>query len=497
MAVSTMFSLQDFLCPQLNVTTQTFIRISYGTLLFGTLLIALPHARRFFISEKWHGYAQSRALTDMIQNLFVLPFVIALWFLCAVFIVLGQWTVLATFINLILCRYFFVQMRWKGILRGMGAPGFMTYWLALAIFLLEYSLYYAFDMRHLVLLMLQVDFALIIFSAGIYKFTAGYPQNQGMEFGLVNPEWGYWWKLYSKISPKHWLFKSLNQLAWGTEVMAALMMLIPPTRFLGAMLIILSFIFITTQIRLGLLCEMVMICGALYFYPSSLGDQFIASLVAPISTSTMTSATTVNSEIDMILKLILWIYLFLLPFAHGGLFYNFYGKKSLPRPLQFILEVYTNFFGIIIWRVFSVDVVNFFINIYHQPRKGDRERTLISKWGWTGGFRYGHVGESITVTSIFTSLKYYPSNSILFTERLLRYAHTISCPDDSILIFEYVSIHKTDTKFEFVPVAEYIVDLSVEKVSEKTLNDVVSVRMGHTVSPIHEGTKPGSYTPLE
>ena len=70
MAVSTMFSLQDFLYPQLNVTTQIFIRISYGTLLFGTLLIALPHARRFFISEKWRGYTQSKALTNMIQNPF-------------------------------------------------------------------------------------------------------------------------------------------------------------------------------------------------------------------------------------------------------------------------------------------------------------------------------------------------------------------------------------------------------------------------------------------
>ena len=100
-----MFSLQDFLYPQLNVTTQIFIRIYYGILLFGTLLITLPNARRFFISEKWRGYTQSKALTNMIQNPFILPFVIALWFLCAVVIVLGQWTVLATFLNLILCRF--------------------------------------------------------------------------------------------------------------------------------------------------------------------------------------------------------------------------------------------------------------------------------------------------------------------------------------------------------------------------------------------------------
>ena len=492
-----MFSLQDFLYPQLNVTTQIFIRISYGILLFGTLLITLPNARRFFISEKWRGYTQSKALTNKIQNPFVLPFIIALWFSCAFLIVLGRWTILATSINLILCRYFFIRMRWKSILRGMGAPGFMVYWLALATFLLEYSFHYAFEIRSLVLLVLQIDFALIIFSAGIYKFKAGYPQNQGMEFGLVNPEWGYWWKFYSKISPKHWLFKILNQLAWGTEIIAALMMLIPPTRPLGATIIIFSFIFIATQIRLGLLCEIVMICSIIYFYPSSLGDQFIANLVIPVSTSTVGLATTINFRINLTLKFALWTYLLLLPFAYGGLFYNFYGKKSLPQPLQFILEVYTNFFGIIIWRVFSVDIVNFFINIYYEPRKNSEERILISKWGWHGGFRYGHVGESITVTSIFTLLKYYASNSALFSERLLRYAYTISCPDNSVLVFEYMSIQKTDTKFEFIPVMEYVVDLSVETVKEKILNDIVSVRIGHTVSPIHEGTKPGSYVPLK
>ncbi len=59
----------------------------------------------------------------------------------------------------------------------------------------------------------------------------------------------------------------MNQLAWGTEVVAALLMLIPATRELGAVLLILSFLFILTQIRLGFLCEMVMVCGVLYRGP--------------------------------------------------------------------------------------------------------------------------------------------------------------------------------------------------------------------------------------
>ena len=40
------------------------------------------------------------------------------------------------------------------------------------------------------LLVLQVDLAFIMLSAGVYKFTAGYPHNHGMELGLCNPMWG-------------------------------------------------------------------------------------------------------------------------------------------------------------------------------------------------------------------------------------------------------------------------------------------------------------------
>ena len=49
--------------------------------------------------------------------------------------------------------------------------------------------------------MLQVDLALIMLSAGVYKFTAGYPRNHGMELGLCNPMWGYWWKWYAARPP--------------------------------------------------------------------------------------------------------------------------------------------------------------------------------------------------------------------------------------------------------------------------------------------------------
>src|SRR5205807_4751164 len=104
---------------------------------------------------------------------------------------------------------------------------------------------------------------------------------------LVNPEWGYWWRYYRTRSPNHLTIWTMNQLAWGTEVVAAVLMLIPSTRFVGALLIIVSFFFIATHIRLALLCHMVMLCGVLFFHPGSFGDMLAAFLSASLPLATV------------------------------------------------------------------------------------------------------------------------------------------------------------------------------------------------------------------
>jgi hypothetical protein len=490
-----MNSLLNFsagLFPQLSPEAQALFRIAYGVLLFGHLLLILPHSRRFFMSERWRGYAKSSWDVDALQNPIVHPVVMTLWFLCAALLILGRWTVAAALLNLFFCRYFFVHMRWKGVLRGMGAPGYMTYWLSAAVFLLEYTFHFASNVRPLALLVLQVDFALIILSAGVYKCTAGFPKNHGMELGLVNPEWGYWWRFYKDLSPNHFLIKILNHLAWTTEVAAALLMLIPQTRFIGALLIIISFFFIATHIRLALLCHMVMLCGVIYFFPGSYGDQLAHWLLA-----TQPSAGAVGIPIvNQLLTIALATYLFLLPLAYVGIYYNFFARKRFPQPIQRALEIYTNFFGIIMWRVFTIDLINFYPNLYHRPRAGG-EQSMISRYGWrAGSIRFSHVGESITLTCLFTTLKYYPSNNSIFQERLLRYSRSVPIPDDSVLVFEYIAISKTSDAFEFEAVAEYVVDPNAGTVIETVLNEKIDVRAGHQASPLHEGARPGSYAPL-
>lgn len=462
----------------------------------GTILLAVPHWRRFFMSERWGGYARSTSEVDAIQNPVISPIVALVWITATVLLAFGKWSVWAALMNLIFCYYFFVRMRWQGVLRGMGAPGFMSYWLAAAVFLLELTSRYAPDLRSLALLVVQVDFAFIMLSSGIYKLTAGYARNDGMEGGMVNPQWGYWWWLYQKVAPTNPLFKFLNHMAWSLEVLAGILMLIPPTRFIGGLLMFGSFVFIATHIRLALLCEMVIVCCILFFHPGSYGDQLI-SLLVPASTAPFVSPQPLPAFAHALLATLLWAYLLLLPLAHAGLFYNFYAHRSLPRRLQRALEVYTNLFGIIIWRVFSADHTNFFIRIYHRPRTSPAERTLISRTGLSGNFRYNHVAESIVVTTLFTTLKYYPSNSDLFRERLLRYARTVRCPPDSLLEFEYVTIVKSADGFDFRPVAQYIVDIASGTITEQQLDEKFSVRAAISISPVREGVRPGSYVPLK
>src|SRR6185437_2887639 len=474
--------------------TQALIRIAYGVLMLGTLLWALPNWRRFFVSERWGGYAESSREIDLIQNPFSSIVVAVIWFTSVTLLTLGYWTTLAAFINLILCYYFFVRMRWKGILRGMGAPGFMAYWLAAVVFLLEYAQHHRPSLLPLVLLVAQADFAFIMLSAGIYKYTAGYASNHGMEGGMVNPQWGYWWWIYQKISPRHPLFPFLNHMAWSLEVIAGVLMLLPPTRFIGALLMLGSFVFIATHIRLALLCEMVIVCTLLFFYPGSYGDQLLSFVMPTVAAPVVVALPSV---FDKAIEIFLWLYLVLLPLAHAGLFYNFYKRRSLPAVIQRALETYTNIFGIIIWRVFSADHTNFFLRVYERPRVSS-ERTIVSRFGITNGsLRYNHVGESIVLTTLFTTLKYYPSNNKLFHERLLRYARTVKHAPDSILDFDYVSIKKADDRFEFVTVATYTVDATAGTIDENLFDPSFSVRATLSGSPVHEGVKPGSYVPLK
>jgi hypothetical protein len=161
--------------------------------------------------------------------------------------------------------------------------------------------------------------------------------------------------------------------------------------------------------------------------------------------------------------------------------------------VQRLLERYTNLFGIIIWRVFSVDLVNFFVRPAREPRDGGARTPVAALGSWP---RFNHVGEMICLTSLFTTLKYYPSNDAIFRERLLRYARTLPKQPEEVIVFEYVSVVKREARFDWVPKGEYRVDVEAGTVAERLFDRTFSTRAAHAASPVHEGAVPGSYAPI-
>jgi hypothetical protein len=481
------------MAPSISPAVAVAIRAGFGLFMLATLVRLLPHARRYFLSERWGGYGEPGWRVDGIQNPIVMPVVLALWMAACIALMAGRWTVMAALVNVACCHYFFIAMRWRGVLRGMGAPGFIAAWLAAAVLLLEVTRHYAPNLQSLSIFVLQIDFALIMVTAGIYKLFAGYRNGDGMELGMINPEWGYWGRQWGALSPRNPIFEFFNQMAWLTEVVAGILMLFPQTRFIGAAIIFLSFIFIATQIRLGFLCEMVMVCCFLFIYPGSAADV--------MATTWLPGANAVEAGgapawLSTGLTIALWGYLIALPLARVGQSYNLYAKRRLPSVLQQLLDWYSNAFGLILWRVFSADHTNFAIHIYEVDTAGHRR--LISKWTEHLRFfaRFNQVAEAIVVTTLFTTLKYYPSNGAMFVERMLRYSKTVPVAPGSRLLFEHVSLVKRGDRFEFVPAAEFTVDVAAGTVDEVTLDPTRSVRAPIAGSPVHEGAKPGSYAPL-
>jgi hypothetical protein len=457
------------------------VRAVYGILQALTLITALPHARRYFATEKWGGYTESTPWADALLSPRGVAAIMAVWLGSALCLAAGIAIVPAAALNLALCYFFFIRLRWRSVLRGLGAPGFIAFWLGAAILLLALADAHARPMRPLVLRTLRFDFALIMLSAGVYKMLTGYRAGAGMELGLVNPAWGYWSRRWGAWRPGSGLFTFLNEAAWATEVGAGLLMLVPATRVVGAWLIALSFVFIATEIRLGFLCEMIIVCCVL-----CTGD--IPSVAAP--------GAPLPAVARQALTAFLVGYIAALPVARAGLFYNQLAHKPLPRAAQRALDCYANAFGLIIWRVFTADVTNFFVRIWEAPAGGGARRRITDYHGPAGFARFRQVGECIALTSVFTTLKYYPNNRALFERRLIRYARTIPAAAGARLIFEWVFVAKRAARFELVPIREFAVDPETGAISESVLSDIVSVSAVHAGSPVHEAAGPGSYAPI-
>jgi hypothetical protein len=476
------------------------IRVGYAVLLLLTLGAAATQARRFFTTETHDGYLDAAPWRDLFLHPAGTPILLGLWLACGVALLCDVYTVPATLVNLGLCYYFFVHTRWSGILRGMGAPGFMTFWAGALVACLEVARH--FDpsqvVLHATVATFRIDFAVIFFCSGLYKATAGYRKGDGMELGMVNPWWGYWWPWVRKTSPTNPIYKLFNTLAYSVQMIAAVLMLIPATREIGALMIAVSFAGIATKIRLGFLCETVVLGTVLFLGAGSWLEQLTRAATWIPAAAPLASPPATSIPMGILASLLIG-YALLLPFTKGGLYANFYFDKRLWGPLQSLLERYANAVGLIIWRVFTVDVVIFFTEIeVFDPKTGETKTyARPGRLDWASRLRYLHVGEFVCLASLFTTLKYHPSQRWLFDKKLIRYARTIHRPPGWHVRFTYMLIDKHPDHFSHRPVHQFEVDPDAGTHREITLDESANIAIGHENSLVREGVRPGSYAPVE
>lgn len=484
--------MTDYLA--LSQSVQALMRNGFAFCTLGMLVLSLPSANRFFGSEKYNGYADDEKLLNIVFSPLGRVLLLASWFASACWLFMDRHTVLASLVCLVLSRFCFISLRWRSISRGMGAPGFMLYWLAALVFFLEYTRFYdpSGTLRCLAILTFKVDFAVIMLCAGQYKLFSGYPQNNGMERGMVNPWWGRLRKFYRPIPPKSVVFKFFNHCAYLGELVAGALMLYWPTAEAGALFMAFSFLIIFAHIKLGFLCHTVIVCCFLFCSPGGWIDSLL-----PAVAEQQALGNPFFTVLNVALGAFLMTYLVLLPFVKLGTYYNFYGKKRLPERWQNFQDRWTNLWGIIIWRVFTIDNTNFYVNAYLEDRvTGRRELYSVpERLDFSKGIRYMHVCEFVCFVSIFTTLKYFPSNSPLFTKKLLRYAKTIPCAREQVIVFEWVDLKKEDDRFLDVASKEYKVDLLTEELTVTDLADGTSATDSLRFSDLHEGHKVGSYAP--
>ena len=476
------------------IPNYALVRTLAGVLFLLDLLAYLPYAEICLGAGYWGERGLHRRA--------VLPFVLVVWAAACASLILGFYPLVGAATLWLLFRHFYVDNRWKNAFRGGGAPGFMSHWTAFYLTLFELAALLDASTRlstH-VLVMYRVDLGVILLCSGTYKSLSGYLHGEGMEYGLANPFWGYWFKIFRRISPRN-PFHRLQDIAAATlQLTMGACILIPPLRLVGALICIGGFLGLALVVRLGRLAILMAVVPILCL--PDLGRW----IHIPLPAVHTFSSVAAPSWLLAVLHALITTFIVLLPIVKGMQYLNLFGKRELPRPFQQLLTRYANRWPIIMWRVFTPDVTNFFIRIYDVDRHSGAATALLDEVGTyayreLGRFRWSmrflHVTESIALTTVFTTLKYFTSQRALFEERLINYAATLGRADDALLRFDYVAILKGESAFEYVTVGEFLVDLGARTVTEKRLVPDFDFSAPARHSHIKESTGFGSYAPKQ
>jgi hypothetical protein len=265
--------------------------------------------------------------------------------------------------------------------------------------------------------------------------------------------------------------------------------------FIGGTIVFMSFLYLIPLVRLGRLAAIMMTISILFLPDLKLSVY---------SSSQINTGKIYINQLDYLsnfFKIIFLLYLPLLIFIKITQYLNLFKKIYWPHKLNSLLSTIANFFPIIIWRVFTPDVTNFFIKIRikNKINKGvevldeNNIYTVFSDYSFWTKFRFLHVMESITITNIFNSLRYFKNNQELFIKRLLKYSKTFPNHSDNIYIYDYILIEKTSKFFQYKPLKSFIVDTKNESVKSIEIKNSELISKCSTYSPVHVTNGFGHY----
>jgi hypothetical protein len=425
----------------------------------------------------------------------------SVWVAAGLSLLLGIYPLLGAAALFPLFRRIYIKGRWNTLFRGGGAPGFMSHFTLLYITAFELARFLDPTLRltHAVHTMFRVDFGVVLACSGTYKSLSGYLKGEGMEYGLANPIWGYHWRFFKRLSPRNPLLRAQDVHAALTQILMGVLLVFSPLwaplGWIGGAMCAGAFFYLLFMVRLGRLAALMMIVPLPYFPDfglSVLGTSGIARDFGPL---------VVPHGIVSALVLVCWAYVAILPFVKVMQYVNLFLTRKFPEPFQKFFTWYQNWVPIIMWRVFTPDVTNFFIRIRHVDATTGvvtpiaDEQSGYSYAGLAGlrwKLRYLHVTESIAVTTVFTTLKYFQSKWDLFERKLLDYTRSLG---NGTFEFEYVVIQKGATSFDFLPVGRFRVDTESGKIDEEKLVPGFDYSAPAAFSHIKETAGYGTYVP--
>jgi hypothetical protein len=390
-------------------------------------------------------------------------------------------------------RHYFIRLRWATPRRGGGAPGFMNDFTARLLVFFSSAIIFdrSGSLGQAVLWIGRLDLVAIVGCAGLYKLLSGYARGEGMEFGMVNPMWGYAWKFWGTLAPSSLVFRFWNHAGWWSELLAAVLLL-TPMWWLGGFLVSAGFLVVAGMIRLGRLAFLMAFLPIVFFPPLA------EDLLAQAQRHGIMALPAGSWE---------WVvagWALLLFLTKVVQYFNLLKKKKVWSPLQKIADGFGQIWPVILWRVFTADITNFFVRI---RRPGDPEGVWLVHEEST--YRYGrktwknprnklrflHVTESIALASVFTQLKYYPSDPERFHERILAYAASLpdSRPSHGIWEFHLMQIEKRAEGFHFQPTRIYRVEVASQRVEETWRRPDDRFAEAHEGSSMTHSAEPGVY----